>query len=228
MSKTNNDNSRTYLRDESVVFLKTKEAFGGLSNMCAGFPIRVNGVDILTSEALYQACRFPHSAEVQALIIKQRSPMTAKMEGRRFTQPDDDRSRQDWHGIKVNVMRWSLRVKLAQNWPTFSELLLSTENKPIVEQSHKDSFWGAKPTSGGELVGMNVLGRLLMELREVVKNDINNEISVVEPLAIPDFLLFNEKISAVPVMGIAPTSKTSNAVERFIGSQQQNQSTFEF
>ena len=50
---------RTYRYDEVCAFRKTKEAFGALSNMASGFPIRINGTFILTSEALYQACRFP-------------------------------------------------------------------------------------------------------------------------------------------------------------------------
>jgi hypothetical protein len=33
---------RVYRRSESVVFLKTTEAFGGLSNMAGGFPLRVS------------------------------------------------------------------------------------------------------------------------------------------------------------------------------------------
>ncbi len=51
---------RTYNRDDCVVFCKTNEKFGGLSNMAPGFPLRINDVDFRTSEALYQACRFPH------------------------------------------------------------------------------------------------------------------------------------------------------------------------
>ena len=53
-------NLREYERSNAVVFLKTSEAFGGLSNMAPGFPLCVNGIAIRTSEALYQACRFPH------------------------------------------------------------------------------------------------------------------------------------------------------------------------
>jgi len=66
-------------------------------------------------------------------------------------------------------MRWCIRVKLVQNWRRFSSLLLATGNRPIVEKSWKDSFWGAKPLEDGRLVGRNVLGRLLMELREELR-----------------------------------------------------------
>ncbi|MFN9866243.1 MAG: DUF1768 domain-containing protein, partial [Pseudanabaena sp.] len=84
--------SRTYNRLECITFRKTAEKFGGLSNMAGGYLLNVNGVKILTSEALYQACRFPHLPEVQRLIIAERSPMTAKMK----SKPYRDNSRVDW------------------------------------------------------------------------------------------------------------------------------------
>lgn len=51
-------NTKTYKRSESVVFLKVKETWGEFSNMHA-MPLNVNGIRILTSEALYQALRYP-------------------------------------------------------------------------------------------------------------------------------------------------------------------------
>jgi type I restriction enzyme S subunit len=182
---------RTYQRADCAVFRKTAEAFGGLSNMAPGFPVRVNGVRILTVEALYQACRFPHRPEVQRKIIEQTSPMTAKMVGKPFR----DDSRPDWDRVRVKIMRWVLRLKLAMHWAKFSELLLSTDDRPIVEDSRKDDFWGAMPTDSVTLVGMNVLGRLLMELREEIKQ--GAELRRVEPPEIPNFLLFGESLGAV-------------------------------
>ena len=185
--------TRTYHRASSVVFLKTNEAFGGLSNMAGGFSLSVNGFQIRTSEALYQACRFPHLPEVQRLIIKQKSPMTAKMK----SKPHRKSSRSDWNRVRVKVMRWCLRAKLAQNWVAFSELLLETADRPIIEQSRKDDFWGAKPTDEDTLVGRNVLGRLLMELREEVKVENGASLLRVDPLTIPDFLLSGSPIEVV-------------------------------
>ena len=184
---------RTYDRSTSVVFRKTRETFGGLSNMAGGFPLMVSGVRIRTSEALYQACRFPHLPDVQRLIIAQRSPMTAKMKSKPY-RPD---SRGDWNRVRVNVMRWCLRVKLAQNWEFFSKLLLDTGDRAIVEQSHKDDFWGARPVDDRTLVGMNVLGRLLMELRESVKTEPGDNFLRVDPLHITDFRLGGRPIEPV-------------------------------
>ncbi len=184
---------RTYDRAASVVFLKTNEQFGGLSNMAPGFPLRINDTHIRTSEAFYQACRFPHMPDVQRLIIEQHSPMTAKMRSKRYRKD----SRLDWDMVRVKTMRWCLRVKLAQNWNEFGRLLLATGERSIVEQSRKDDFWGAKLTEDGTLTGMNVLGRLLMELRERLKEDSSQSLKIVEPLSIPRFLLLEQDIELV-------------------------------
>ena len=96
-------------------------------------------------------------------------------------------------------MRWCLRVKLAQNWHKFSNLLIETGDLPIVEQSRKDDFWGAIPNTDNQtLVGCNALGRLLMELREAVTNSWPlDDFLIVEPIDIPDFKLDNRTIEPV-------------------------------
>lgn len=190
------DQSRTYERNNCIVFLKTKEAFGGLSNMAGGFPLRVNGIRIFTSEALYQACRFPHLPDVQRIVLGEPSPMTSKMKSKPYRQ----NSRPDWDQVRVRVMRWCLRVKLVQNWKSFGDLLLATDDKPIVEESRKDDFWGANPVDDQTLVGMNVLGRLLMELREEFKSDRRDALLRVEPLPIPDFLLMGQFIPVIEAL----------------------------
>jgi type I restriction enzyme S subunit len=204
------EQTRTYRRAESIVFLKTNDPFGGLSNMAGGFPLCVNGLHIRTSEALYQACRFPRLPDVQKLIIEQKSPMTAKMK----SKPHRKNSRADWNRVRVKIMRWCLRVKLAQNWATFSWLLQETGDRPIVEESRKDAFWGAKPVDENTLVGMNVLGRLLMELREAVKKQ-GPGIPSVEPLSIPEFLLLGRPIEPIcerrPAKQVAEMAKAASA-----------------
>jgi ribA/ribD-fused uncharacterized protein len=183
---------RVYPPGSLVTFRKTNEPFGGLSNMAPGYPVEVAGVRIRTSEALYQACRFPHRPEVQKLIIDQTSPMTAKM----LSKPYVGDSRPDWDAVRIPIMKWCLRVKLAQNWEKFGELLLTTGQSPIVEDSRKDDFWGALRDIDGSLRGRNVLGRLLMELRERLRTD-PAALYEVQPLPIPQFLLFGGTIPAV-------------------------------
>lgn len=184
---------RSYHRGECAVFLKTNERFGGLSNMAGGYPLCINGIRILTSEALYQACRFPHKPEIQKLIIGQASPMTAKMKSKPYRKD----SRLDWDEVRVQIMHWCLRVKLAQHWEKFADLLLSTGDQPIVEESYRDPFWGAKPINSETLTGTNVLGQLLTALREQLKNRNFDELEVIEPPNLPHFLLIEKPIGVI-------------------------------
>jgi ribA/ribD-fused uncharacterized protein len=183
---------RTYTPAEVIKFRKTSEPFGGLSNMAPGFPVVVNHIHFWTSEALYQCCRYPDAPDVQEMIACERSPMTAKMKGKKFR----DLTRSDWEQIRVRVMRWSLKVKLAQHQGTFGKLLLETGIKPIVEESAKDQFWGAKTQDGAALMGVNVLGRLLMELREQWRSA-PSDFEQVPPPPIPNFLLFGRQVEIV-------------------------------
>lgn len=189
---------RTYRRDEVVAFRKTGEAFGGLSNMAPGFPIQVFGRRVRTAEALYQACRYPHLPEVQRMILNESSPMTAKMR----SKPYRGESRPDWERVRIPIMKWCLRVKLLYNWEKFSELLLETGDKPIVEDSRKDNFWGAKPCPDRDtLTGQNVLGRLLMELRDQLRND-PNPLRSVAPVRIEMFLLDGRSLPTITLTDV--------------------------
>ncbi len=107
--------------------------------------------------------------------------MTAKMKSKPYRKD----SRPDWDKVRIDIMWWCLRVKLAQNWDAFSSLLLSTEDMPIVEESYKDAFWGAKPLDSDILVGTNVLGRLLTRLRELLRYE-QDKLRFVQPLSAPE------------------------------------------
>lgn len=187
------DNVRIYTRDSSAIFKRTSERWGGLSNMAPGYPLYVNGLYIRSSEALYQACRYPNDPEVQMKILSQTSPMTAKMVG----EPHRENTRGDWEKLRIVIMKWCLRVKLAQNYERFSSLLIETKDLPIVEISNKDDFWGAKPADSDTLIGVNALGRLLMELRVLVKSKPKEDLSVVPVPCIDNFLLIGEEVREV-------------------------------
>lgn len=158
-------------RNESVVFRATKDRWGGLSNMAAGYGLLVNGHLFRTSEALYQALRYTDDVSedgvlIQELIRQEKSPMAAKMVSKKYY----GLTRDDWDFTRVKVMDWCLRAKLYAHWEKFGQLLLATGKLPIVEESHKDRFWGAVPLKGNNdvLEGENTLGHLLARLRSHV------------------------------------------------------------
>lgn len=175
------DRTRRYDPTKAAVFRRTKERFGALSNMAAGFPLTLNGIRYPTAEHLYQVCRYPHNPTAQQMIVRQPSPMTAKMKAKLYLAE----TRPDWDGVRVVIMRWCLQVKLAQH-PKFGDLLLETAHLPIVEESRRDKFWGAIP-DGEALVGVNALGRLLMELRDAVES--GELTATINPPAVSNLLL---------------------------------------
>lgn len=93
-------------------------------------------------------------------------------------------------------MRWCLLLKLAQNWQEFGTLLRSTGALPLVEESARDDFWGAKPVESDSniLIGRNVLGRLLMDLREKLRASPGIRGICVRSLPIPNFRLGDRQI----------------------------------
>lgn len=87
-----------------------------------------------------------------------------------MTQKNADRAgfrRGDWADptkeVRICSMLWVLELKLSNN-RTFKNALLATGEKPIVEASKKDDFWGCIP-DGDNLTGQNILGQLLTDLR---------------------------------------------------------------
>jgi predicted NAD-dependent protein-ADP-ribosyltransferase YbiA (DUF1768 family) len=177
---------QSFAPSQAAWFLKTSVGFGGLSNMAAGFGLMLHGIPIRTSEHLYQALKLHDHPEAQRQVLSKASPLQAKWAAKGHVQAG--RQRADWEDVKVELMAWCLRVKLAQHPIAFGNLLAKTGVLPIVEVTKKRSadFWGAYCAAleddppRGECVGHNVLGTLLMRLR-----DFHRESSPEEWLAIP-------------------------------------------
>jgi ribA/ribD-fused uncharacterized protein len=186
------NNIKTYNPLSCAVFCKVKDEYGAFSNMAGGYPILINDhIFVRSSEALYQACRFPKHPEVQQLILDQKSPMAAKM----VSKPYKHLTRADWDQVKVSVMYWCLEQKFQQHFDRLWALLDQTQNKPIVELSKRDDFWGAIPR-GNKLVGENMLGQLLMILRDNIRSQVPFSRVILLPGNVDkqSFKLLNEPI----------------------------------
>lgn len=155
---------RWFVKADCAVFCRSRDRFGGLSNMSFGREIQLGERTWRSSEALYQACRFPDAPEVQEEIFAAASGMEAK----KIARAHDGKTRADWYEINVAAMAWTLSHK-AETSPRFQGDLAETDTLEIVELSARDAFWGAKPrtANGKELLrGQNVLGSLLGQLRD--------------------------------------------------------------
>lgn len=141
-----------------IKFYSVSDEYGEFSNF-AEFPITIKKKRWPTSEHYFQAQKFSDKAE-QELIRNANSPMMAARMGR-----DRKRKlRRDWESAKVNVMREALVAKFTQH-NQLRLLLLSTAGAKIIEHTENDDYWG----DGGDGKGRNMLGRLLMEVREILR-----------------------------------------------------------
>ena len=190
--------TRIYEPEESTVFRLNRDRWGWLSNF---YPCRIEVNDLrgYHSEGLYQAARFPNRPDVQRSVMAQRNPMVSK----RTAHNHIGLTRRDWQRTTIRTMRWALRVKLAQNWEEFGGVLRETGDSDIVEHSLRDGFWGAD-YQDGKLVGVNALGRLLMELRAELIGPEGDDLKVVQAPSIHGFKIGGRPVGTVSVR--EPTS----------------------
>lgn len=192
------DKLRTYLSNDARVFFFTSSEYGEFSNMAEGFPLTIDGYVWPSAESLYQACRFPDDPELQGKIIIQSSARLAK----KISRENTEKTRDDWFLIRTKVMRWVLHIKAMQYKKDFLFSLSQTGDSSLVEESRKDAYWGAVRIDE-YLVGMNVLGRLLMELR---RDAVSGELDLmkVHPPAVRNFKLLEKVVGPVaPAVGIS-------------------------
>ena len=74
-----------------------------------------------------------------------------------------------WNALRVDFMRWMLRMKREANSTKIDAVLAATGARPIVEILTRDPWWGARPVAD-RYEGRNVLGRLWMELHQQLRD----------------------------------------------------------
>ena len=152
---------RIYARDRACGFRFSRAAWGAFSNFSPlDVPIAAGPWTFLTSEGVYQASKFAARPDIQQRIAEAPTPGQAAAIGRTPGLGIDP----GWTGQRVDVMRWVLRLKREANAAKIDALLAATGDRPIVEVSTRDPWWGARPVAD-RYEGRNVLGRLWMELR---------------------------------------------------------------
>ena len=156
----------TYPISECVAIRKVKEPWGIFGNF-APTPIIINGVTFKTSELLFQLMKFKEKEPILAVYNANPPKMIAK-------HWEKTHRREDWGRMIVDAMKFCITQKYEQS-EDFRKELERSKGKYIVED--QTSFpkktpdtWGVKQ-QGSDFIGPNLLGRLLMELRDKGKLD---------------------------------------------------------
>jgi len=164
-----------YPLDKCVAIKGVKEQWGVLGNF-APIPLIVNGVSFSNSEQLFQMMKF--SDKETLLSIYQSKGLPLKWVARKGEK--NGLRRDDWGSIVIDVMKFCIQIKYEQS-DEFRQELNNTVGFFIVEDQTnlktaksgklKDAdTWGVV-REGEQYIGSNLLGRLLMELRDNGKLD---------------------------------------------------------
>ena len=141
-----------------INFYGTKDEYGCFSNF-SRHRIFLKDKYWQTTEHYFQAQKFAGTEHEEKVRLAP-TPMKAASMGRSRKRP----LRRDWEKVKDEIMLEALRVKFTQR-EELKKTLLSTDDAILVEHTANDNYWG----DGGDGSGKNMLGKLLMQVREEIR-----------------------------------------------------------
>jgi N-glycosidase YbiA len=146
----------------AIYFYRVHEPYGCFSNF-SPHSVVLKGQRWATAEHYYQAQKFVGTtdAAVCQAIWQAATPEQAAALGRNPRHC----LRPDWEQVKIQVMREAV-LKKFQTHLDIQEILLSTGEEWLIENSPVDTYWGC----GSDHTGQNQLGRILMAVRQELRS----------------------------------------------------------
>ena len=159
-----------YPAAETICIRGTKDEWGIIGNFYQT-PIVVNGITFDCTERLFHIMKLrPDAIEGFKEMMEVKAGMGIKMHVKSLYKTHPEWFHDHWPRMVVDAMKYCLTIKYEQS-KVFRKELERSKGKYIVEdetsrKKGKDAdTWGAV-LKGDEYVGPNLLGRLLMELRD--------------------------------------------------------------
>lgn len=151
----------------TIYFYKVNDPYGCFSNF-SPHGIHLLNHDWQTVEHYYQAQKFltTEDESLISVIREVSTPEEAAMLGRDCTR----KVRPDWEQVKTNIMREAVLIKFLTH-QDIQSILLSTDQRLLVENSPTDYYWGC----GLNKTGQNQLGKILMSVREEIRQRLANQ-----------------------------------------------------
>lgn len=155
--------------------------WGSIFSNWANTPFEYKGKEFSNSEQafMWEKAVFFEDKEIADAILENNNPSTVKALGKKVKGFNADTWMKKGYEVMVDVCF----AKFQQN-TTHTEILLSTNDKIIVEASPHDKIWGIGLHWNDDRVlnentwqGLNLLGKALMEVREKIKESYENTIT---------------------------------------------------
>ena len=140
-----------------------KDEYRFLSNFYQS-PVTLDGLTYPNAEAAFQAQKCAKEEDkVKYTLVK--NPVVAKRMGKK-----EPNLPENWREISYGIMLEIIRAKFSL--PEMKEKLLATGKAELVEgNNHHDNLWGDCTCSRcAARVGQNRLGKILMQVREELRN----------------------------------------------------------
>ena len=176
------DSIERYPAAETACIRKTTDEWGIFSNFYRTL-IVVNSITFDCTERLFHIMKFePEALDGIREMLSIPSGQRIKMHMKHVYKAHPEWLRHDWHGMVVDAMKYCLTLKYEQS-EAFRNELERSKGKYIVEDETnrkrgKDAdTWGVV-LQDNEYVGPNLLGRLLMELRDNGRFEFKNKSSI--------------------------------------------------
>ena len=162
---------KRYPADQCALVKTAADEWGILGNFGRAAVV-VNGVEFSNTEKLFQCMKFTYAPVIQEIYAQ--NNMSIKMKARK--KEYEQYVREDWKKIFLDALKFVLVTKYEQS-ETFRAELERSKGLYIVED--ETGRLGCKKSAdaygavlvGDEMVGPNLLGQFLMELRDTGKLD---------------------------------------------------------
>ncbi len=160
-----------YPADRCALVKKAEEEWGILGNFGRASVV-VNGVEFSNTEKLFQCMKFAHMPVIQEIYAQNNMGIKMKAKKKEYEQY----VREDWPRIFLDALKFVLVTKYEQS-EAFRVELERSKGFYIVEdetgrpgcKKSADAYGTIR--EGAEMVGPNLLGQFLMELRDTGKLD---------------------------------------------------------
>ena len=160
-----------YPADRCALVKKAEEEWGILGNFGRASVV-VNGVEFSNTEKLFQCMKFAHMPVIQEIYAQNNMGIKMKAKKKEYEQY----VREDWPRIFLDVLKFVLVTKYEQSEAFRVELERSKGFYIVEDETGRP---GCKKSAdaygtirvGDEMVGPNLLGQFLMELRDTGKLD---------------------------------------------------------
>ena len=155
---------------ECALIRTAAEEWGVLGNFGRASVV-INGVEFNKTEKLFQCMKFTHAPVIKEIYAQNGMGMKQKAKKKEYAVY----IREDWPRIFLDALKFVLVTKYEQS-EEFRNELERSKGLYIVEdetsrQKGKDADAYGTVLKGDEMVGPNLLGQFLMELRDTGKLD---------------------------------------------------------